>query len=180
MIRFLETPRLILRPLSEKDADGAYPQWFNDAETCAGNSHHVYPYTREQALEYIASVRGSKSSLVLAITLKEDGRHVGNVSLQQIHPIHRSAELAILIGDAECRGKGIGLEACEVLIRHGFQALNLRRIAYGTHAGNTSMRSIAGKLGFEQEGVLKQAVFKNGQYVDVVLYGLLAEQFRPR
>ena len=180
MSRFLETPRLIFRPLTAADADGPYPGWLNDAETCAGNSHHVYPYTREQALEYIASVRGSKSSLVLAVTLKEDGRHVGNVSLQQIHPIHRSAELAILIGDAACRGKGIGLEASEAIIRHGFRTLNLRRVSFGTFEDNSGMRGIAAKLGFQQEGVLRQAVFKNGRYVDVILYGLLAESFNAR
>lgn len=180
MSRFLETPRLILRPLTTADADGPYPGWLNDAETCAGNSHHVYPYTREQALEYIASVRGSRSTLVLAITLKEDGRHVGNVSLQQIHAVNRDAELAVLIGDTACRGKGIGAEACEALVRHGFAALNLRRVHFGTFEDNAGMRGIGVKLGFAQEGVLRQAVFKNGRYVDVILYGLLAETFNAR
>ncbi|MBL9177520.1 MAG: GNAT family N-acetyltransferase [Verrucomicrobiaceae bacterium] len=180
MPRFLETPRLILRPLTTADADGPYPGWLNDAETSAGNSHHVYPYTREQALEYIASVRGSRSTLALAVTLKEDGRHVGNISLQQIHAVNRDAELAVLIGDPACRGKGIGAEACEALVRHGFAALNLHRVHFGTFENNTGMRGIAMKLGFTQEGVLRQAVFKNGRHVDVILYGLLAATFNAR
>lgn len=180
MDRFLETPRLILRPLMAADADGPYPCWFNDAEACAGNSHHIYPYTREQALEYITSILGSKSNLVLAITLKEDGRHVGNISLQQIHFVNRSAELAIIIGDAACRSKGIGVEACKAIIRHAFAALNLHRVSFGTFENNLGMRGIAKKLGFEEEGILKQAVFKNGRYVDIILYGLLADSFKKR
>ena len=177
MDAFLETERLILRPLSEADAEGPYPGWFNDAATCSSNSHHVYPYTREQAREYIKAVRGDRSCLVLAIVLKATKSHVGNVSLQKIHPIHRGAELAIVIGDPLARGNGVGMEACKAIIKHGFDCLNLARIECGTFATNAGMISIAGKLGFEQEGVRRKAVFKEGQYLDVVEFGLLAAEF---
>lgn len=177
MNSFLETERLFLRPLLEADADGAYPDWFNNAETCAGNSHHIYPYTRTQALAYIRSIQGDRSCLVLAIERKSDGAHVGNVSLQNIHPIHRSAELAIVIGDGSARGHGLGEEACGALLTHGFRALNLNRIQCGTFSTNGGMISTALRLGFSQEGVRKQAAFKNGAYVDVVEFGLLASTF---
>ena len=177
MNAFLETERLILRPLTEADADGPYPGWFNDAVTCAGNSHHVYPYAKQQAVDYIKAVRGDRTCLVLAMVLKATNAHVGNISLQQIHPIHRSAELAIVIGDPSARGNGVGFEACQAIIQHGFDALNLHRVECGTLATNAGMISIAKKLGFEQEGTRKQAVFKSGRYVDVVLFGLLAENF---
>lgn len=177
MNAFLETESLILRPLSEEDADGSYPNWFNDRETCAGNSHHTYPYTRTQALDYIKSTRNDHSNLVLAIELKSDHSHVGNVSLQHIHPVHRSAELAIIIGSAAARGQGLGEEACRSIIGHGFRALNLHRIQCGTLASNIGMISTATKLGFVQEGVRRQAIFKEGAYVDVIEFGLLADAF---
>ena len=174
MNAFLETERLILRPLVEADADGSYPGWFNDEATCAGNSHHVYPYTESQALDYIRSLSGDRSCVVLAMETKADKVHVGNVSLQQIHPVHRSAELAIIMGEPSARGKGLGEEACRALISHGFKALNLRRIQCGTLATNHGMVALALKLGFVQEGVRTQAAFKSGAYVDVVEFGLLA------
>jgi len=174
MTAFLETERLVLRPLQDDDAAGPYPAWFNDAQTCSGNSHHVYPYSKSEAIEYIRAVRNDKSRLVLAITMKSDKRHIGNVSLQRIDLLSRSAELAIVVGDKACRGEGIGEEACRSIVNHGVRALNLRRIFFGTFASNNGMIGIGRKLGFEQEGLLRQAAFKDGAYVDVILFGLLA------
>ncbi len=180
MIGFLTTERLSLRTLVDDDAAGPYSDWFNDAETCAGNRHHVYPYSQSQALDYIKSIRSDNSCIVLAITLKSDKRHVGNVSLQNIDPLNRTADLAIIIGDKSCRGQGIGEEACRAIIAHGITALNLHRIACGTLATNEGMIAVARKLGFVQEGVLKEAAFKDGRYIDIVLFGLLATTFDAR
>lgn len=177
MIRFLETARLFLRPLEDADAEGPYPSWLNDGETCAGMRHHVYPYTRQQALTYIRQLPSDKSNLTLAIALKEDQRHVGNISLRDIDPVHRSAELGILLGDPDVRGQGIALEACQAVVHHAFTALNLHRINCGTISSNQAMISVARKLGFRQEGIQREALFKGGRYVDVIVYGLLASDY---
>lgn len=58
MISLLETERVVLRTLVEQDTDESYTDWFNDAETCAGNSHHVYPYSHTQTLDERKSIRG--------------------------------------------------------------------------------------------------------------------------
>src|SRR5436190_11475099 len=103
---FLVGPRLFLRTLTEADADGPYPSWLNDPEVCRGNSHHVFPYTREAALAYIRRVAEARDELVLAVVLHEGDRHIGNIALHNIRPVYRSAELAILIGDRSAWGKG--------------------------------------------------------------------------
>lgn len=169
---FLATPRLLLRPLEPADADGDYPSWLNSAEVSRGNSHHVLPYTRSAAREYIEQV-SSGPDLVLAIVVREGARHVGNISLQGVHPLFRSAELAILIGGSGSRGKGIGLEAAQVVCSHGFRAMNLHRIACATYAHNVAMQRLANALGMREEGRRREAAFKDGRYVDVIEYGLL-------
>ncbi len=173
MTYFLQTQRLGLRALIEEDADGPYLAWLNDEETCAGNSHHIYPYSRNQAIDYIRSVRSDKSSLVLAIIMKSEERHIGNVSLQHIHPVNRSAELAVLIGDKSCRGKGIGEEACRMIVAHGIKALNLRRVTCGTFVANEAMQKVALRLGMKEEGRRREAVYKDGLWQDVIEFGLL-------
>lgn len=174
---FLTGVRLYLRALAEIDADGAYPAWFNDPEVCQGNSHHVFPYTREAAREYIRQSTQTRHSLVLAIVLKDGDRHIGNIALQDIHPINRSAELSIVVGEKEVWGRGLAHEAAALLVAHGFNVLNLWRIGCGTFAGNAPMQRLAARLGMKEEGRRRQAAFKNGHFEDLVEFGLLRGEF---
>jgi N-acetyl sugar amidotransferase len=174
---FLAGEKVILRPLAEADGDGGYPHWFNDAEVCLGNSHHVYPYTREQALEFIRALPGKKNMLALAVIEKAGGKHVGNISLQEINYIHRSAELAIIIGDKASWDRGLGKEAARLLAGHGFMALNLNRIWSGTFESNIGFQKVASSLGMRLEGRRRQAAYKDGRWLDVLEYGLLRGEF---
>ncbi|MBY0370340.1 GNAT family N-acetyltransferase [bacterium] len=178
MLRFLETERLVLRPLEPADAEGPYAQWLNDAEVCRGNSHHVFPYTRQQGADYIRQMAGSNQSIVLGIVWKADSAHVGNIALQNIQWLHRTAEFAILLGDSAYWQRGIGKEAGAALVRHGFETLGLNRIYCGTFAGNHGMQRLATALGMKQEGVRREAVFKNGHYTDVLEYGVLRSEWQ--
>jgi ribosomal-protein-alanine N-acetyltransferase len=174
---FLAGELVALRPLVEADADGPYPGWLNDAEVSRYNSHHVYPYTPDQAREWIRSIP-ARVELVLAITLHPDQAHVGNVSLQAIDRVARSAELAILLGERSAWGRGVGFESAQLVVAHGFGAMNLHRISCGTTEENLAMRRIAEKLGMKQEGVRREAAFSEGRYVDVIEFGLLARDYR--
>ena len=171
---FLTGARIRLRALTAADVDGPYLEWFNDPEVSRLNSHHVFPYTREDALAWVGALAGRRDALVLAIEL--DGRHVGNISLQGIDPVGRSAELAIVL-DKSVWGTGVGTEAAQLLVAHGFRALNLHRIACGTVAANVGMRKLAERLGMTQEGVRREAVWTDGAYHDIVEYGLLAREW---
>lgn len=175
---FLESGRIFLRPLEEADVDKDYGCWLNDPEVCAHNSHAVFPVSRENLIDFVRKSAGSRSEVVLAIICKENGRHIGNISLQGIHWINRSADLAILIGAKDCWGKGYGVEAAGLMVSYGFERLGLHRITCGTFAGNTGMKKIALKLGFAEEGCRRQAAFNKGAFVDILEFGLLAGEFR--
>lgn len=173
---FLSGEKVLLRPLAEEDASGHYPEWLNDQVVCAGNSHGSYPYAKEQALEFIRANRGRKDALVLAVVEKSSGRHVGNVALQAINPIARSAEIAVLLGEKDVWGKGIGTEAVTMLVRHAFLTLNLHRVYFGTPASNIGMQKIGAALGMRKEGCRREAFYKNGTYEDIWEYGLLRSE----
>ncbi len=177
---FLKTAHLDLRPLELSDADGPYLQWFNDPEVCRSNSHFVFPYRREDAIAYIQALNGSRTDLVLAIVERDANRHIGNIALTGMDPIHRSAEFSIVIGEKECWGKGYSKEAGGALVDHGFRALNLNRIHCGTFVDNAAMRKLAEFLGMREEGIRRSALFKNGRYLDVVLYGVLQHEYVTR
>lgn len=174
---FLRGNTIYMRPLLPQDAEGPYKNWFNDAEVCSGNAHHVFPYTPQAALEYIQFAHQTREHLILAIVTWKEHRHVGNIALQHIHPIYRSAEFTIVIGEKSVWGQGIGKEAGKLLCDHGFKALNLHRIYCGTFENNIAMQRLAHYLGMKQEGIRRQAAYKDGRYLDIIEYGVLRDEY---
>lgn len=179
-IPFLEGEHVYLRALVPDDAQGPYPTWFNDPEVCAGSGHHYFPYTVEEAASYIERAREARDELILAIAAREDGRHIGNVTLKRIDPITRSAELAIVIGDKTALGKGYSKEVGRLLCDHAFFELNLNRVHCGTFETNAPMRRLAEYLGMAEEGRRRQAAFKDNRLLDIIEYGVLREEYIAR
>lgn len=177
---FLTGERIYLRGLLESDLDGHYVSWLNDAEVCQYNSHHQFPYSRQSAADYIKSMDGNRSALVLAICLIQGDLHIGNISLQAMNPVSRQAEFAILMGDKRHWGQGYSKEAAYLICKHGFEALNLNRIHCGTSEENVPMQRLAGFMGMKEEGRRRQAHYKNGQYVDLLEYGVLRCEFETK
>ena len=174
---FLTGKTIYLRGLKEEDLSGGYVSWLNDTEVCQYNSHHVFPYSVENVRSYIRESSQAKNALVLAIILKQSNRHIGNISLQNINYINRSAEFAVLLGDKKYWGKGIAKEASRLIVEHGFKELNLNRIYCGTSADNIVMQRLARFLGMSKEGVRRQALYKHGRFVNIIEYGLLKAGF---
>jgi ribosomal-protein-alanine N-acetyltransferase len=176
-IIFLKGERVHLRALSEKDLNDQYLQWLNDEEVCRFNSHAVFPNTEGKMLAYYTGLQNSTKDVVLAIIDSATERHIGNVSLQNINWVSRNAEFAILLGDKDYWGKGLGEEAAQLIVEYGFQRLNLHRIYCGTIQGNEGMIKLAGKLKMKEEGRRREAIYKNGNYLDIFEYGVLRKEF---
>jgi [ribosomal protein S5]-alanine N-acetyltransferase len=174
---FIPGKEISLRPLTEDLLAGTYVSWLNDPEICKYNGHHFFPYTDDSAREYIRHVNQSGHDLVLAIFLNQPARHIGNIALQSICWISRTAEFGILLGERDCMGKGYAYEAAVLVLQHGFRDLGLRRVNCGTSAENTAMQKLAVRLGMKEEGRRRLGMFKNGKPVDVIEYGILNEEF---
>jgi [ribosomal protein S5]-alanine N-acetyltransferase len=179
-IPFLIGKEIYLRLLVETDSEGAYPIWFNDMEVCRENSHHIFPYRLEETRKYIQQADKNRHLLILAIICHKDDAHIGNIALDNINYINRTAELTIVIGDKSCWGKGYGKEAARLICDHGFFVLNLNRVACGTFESNVGMRKLAEYLGMCEEGRRRKAAYKLGRYVDVIEYGVLKEEYVAR
>lgn len=175
---FLKGKNVALRSLDESDIDGPWFEWFNDPETCRFTGHARYPNSMPRMKEHLERVSTSNNIFAFAIVDISSGAHIGVISLQLLLQwIDRTAELAIVIGDPKATGKGYSKEACELLIRHAFLELNLNRVECGTFMTNEPMKKLALSLGMKQEGVRRQQMFRNGEYQDIVEYGLLRQEF---
>jgi RimJ/RimL family protein N-acetyltransferase len=167
-----------VRPLQERDLDGPYPGWFEDQEVCKYNSHGKFAKNADWFRSFYQDLN-REGQLVWAVCHDKDG-HIGNISLQGISFVNRNAEFAILIGNRDHWGKAVGLRAGEALLRHGFFKLNLERIYCGTAATNTSMQKLATQLGMVQEGARRRHLFLDGEWRDMLEYGILREEFQGR
>jgi ribosomal-protein-alanine N-acetyltransferase len=164
-----------LRPLSEKDLEGPYPSWFEDQEVCRYNSHGKFFKSQSYFRQYLNEI-DREDRVILGICHIEDG-HIGNLSLQRISFIDRTAEFAIILGDKRHWGKAVGLLAGRKLLEHGFKKLNLERIYCGTAASNEGMKKLASSLGMILEGTRRQHLFLEGARVDILEYGILRTEF---
>ena len=175
---FLSGAHVGLRKLRISDIEGGYGSWLNDLEVCRYNSHGRFPAAEDQLRKYVEGLDGRAADLVMAMIDLEDQKHIGNISLQNINYIDRSAEIGFVLGVFVYWGKGRAAEASRLLISHGFERLNLQRIYCGTSDDNIRMQHLAERLGFVQEGRRRRAVYNNGKYHDIIEYGLLKSEWR--
>lgn len=174
---FLESDNIGLRSLEADDLNENYLSWLNNQQTSEQNSHAYFPYTQSQLQSFYESASKNKNLLLLAIIHKSDNIHIGNTSLQNINWLYRNAEFAILLGNSNYWGKGYSYEAARLIVKHGFFNLNLHRIYCGTTENNIGMRQLAKKLGMQQEGIRREAFFKNDIYQSIIEFGILRNEF---
>ena len=174
---FITGKRIYLRLLELTDLDGNYVSWLNDPIVSQNNSHHIFPYSKESAESFIKETFIQNDKLVLAVCVKDDDVHIGNISLQKIDFFNQTAEFAIMLGEKEYWGKGYSKEAAELIIHHGFNTMNLKRIHCGTFENNMAMQKLAKYLGFIEEGRRREAFFKNGKFIDIIEFGLLKKEY---
>ena len=161
-----------LRPLRASDVTGRWWQWFNDPEVTRFQAKGYYPNTPESQAQYFASLQGSRTQVVLAIVDRATDLHLGNVGLHEIDPLHRTAVLGIVLGEAAARGRRIGTRAWEAITDYGFLNLNLHKICATFFDGNTPSMKCALAAGYEVEGRQAAQLFKDGRYVDLHHVGL--------
>ncbi len=165
-----------LEPLEPDGITDDYVSWFNDPETFRYLGTK-FGQTRGSVRKYVESIQ--PPNFISRIIQKSDRTYVGNIALHEFDAMNRRMEVGIVIGPPEARGKGLGREACSLVIAFGFDHLNLHKITAGTVAGNVGMSKVFESLGFTLEGTLAEHFYLEGRYHDVYRFGLLRERFRP-
>ncbi len=164
-----------LRAVTREDLP-RYTGWIADPEV-RRYLNFYRPMTLEEEARWFERMAGDESQTVFAIETVDGGRHIGTVGLHGLHSRYRSAEAGIFIGEKEFWGHGYGTEAMRLLLAFAFDQLNLHRVYLHVHGGNARARRSYEKCGFVEEGVLRQAVFKDGDYHDVTVMSVLRDEY---
>ncbi|WDT80179.1 MAG: GNAT family protein [Candidatus Manganitrophus sp.] len=170
---FLEGKRIYLREVRPSDVNERYYRWMNDPEITRFLESRFAPNAIENLRDYVAGKLGDRDNIFLAIVLKKEDRHIGNIKLGPIQWIHRLADIGLLIGEKDCWGKGYATEAIQLVSDYAFNVLNLHKVAAGCYGPNEGSARAFQKAGFVVEGVRKEQFYTNGSYVDDILLGLI-------
>jgi len=164
----LKTQRLTLRPWGVRDVD-VLPEIGNDRRIWLNlRDGFPHPYERANAEAWVALC--SSGAMPHTFAIEFEGRAVGGIGLQGFDDVHRkTAELGYWLGVAHW-GRGIATESVLAMVRHGFDDLGFERIQAGVFAWNEASARVLVKVGFDFEGRMRRHAWKDGRFVDVLLY----------
>ncbi len=174
----LETERLILRPVEEDDAAILHPL-IDDADVAATMLSTPHPYPEGEFRAFIRNARESlerRERYEMAIVLKETGLPVGAIRFFNMAWEHLRCETGCWLGKTYW-GRGYATEATEAMIRFGFEELGLESIHAHCLESNKASARVLEKAGLTLEGKIRRAVRKGDEFHDVLLFGIIREDF---
>jgi RimJ/RimL family protein N-acetyltransferase len=169
----LQGERVLLRAIRRDDLERLC-EFNNDIEVeLAGGGDPPMPQSLErlQADFDRETAKGGRNDATFAIEVA--GQLVGACGLSNFNPTALTCELGIGIGDKAYWGQGYGRECVRLLVEYAFRYRNLRKVWLWVHAANERAIRAYRAAGFVEEGRLRQHVWSNGRYDDVVQMGIL-------
>jgi len=169
-----------LRPIQEEDLPLVL-EWRNSVEV-RKYLLNDQPIPLEAHRQWFESLEKDNRRRVFLIVSRED-RPLGLVQLFAIDRENGHAEWGFYVADPELRRAGFGPEVEYLILCCAFDELGLQRVYCHTLASNRAVLALHERFGFQQEGVLRMHVRRGNQYEDLVVMGILHEEFeqvRPR
>jgi RimJ/RimL family protein N-acetyltransferase len=165
----------------ERDDIQRFTRWINDAEVIKFTSLN-FPISNAMEEKWfdrqLENVPTQGQILAIETRVGNQWVHIGTCDFHDIEPVNHSAEFGIMIGDKEYWNKGCGRETTKLMLQHGFEDLNLNRIYLYVLTENSRGIKAYEAAGFVKEGILRQALYKNGLYNDVVVMSVLHSEWK--
>jgi RimJ/RimL family protein N-acetyltransferase len=158
-----------------RDLIPLYQSWINDLSV--SRFLRAWPMSLDQETGWYENAATSTDMAYFTIYELQDLRPIGGVDLHGIDTVNRTAELGVMIGEKDARGRGLGTEAVRLMCDYGFHALNLHSIWLLTFGWNIAGQKAYVKAGFKEIGRRREARFFDGRYWDDIYYDILRSEF---
>ena len=170
--------RIRLRAAEREDIP-QFLVWINDAEVLEFLMRSLPMSRVEEENWFDRMMQSPPAEHVLVIEAKtEDGwKAIGNTGFMDFNWFDRNAEVGIMIGEKEYWNRGYGREVMKLMLRHGFNTLNLHRIWLRVFEHNLRGIRAYEHAGFVHEGRLRQDAFRNGKYCDLLVMSVLRTEW---
>lgn len=177
MNAFLTGDKVLLRSLELDDLD-LFWMWFADREAIKYSlGTWLFPWSKNETEMWLKQTLQDKETLTLGVIEKEAGQLIGYAGITSISRVNHSGEYYIFLGAKGSWGKGYGTEVTQLIIRYGFASLNLHRIMLTVSTLNAGGVKAYTRAGFQQEGVLRQACYRDGVYHDKIVMAILRTEW---
>ncbi|HLI51682.1 MAG TPA: GNAT family N-acetyltransferase [Thermomicrobiaceae bacterium] len=176
----VETPRLLLRPMSLDDAEDmfAYASDPQVVRFTSWNVHQSIDDTRAFLQHTVDAYRDDRAA-GWAVEHKADRRMIGTCGFIWWNQADAKAELGYALS-RDYWGQGYATEAASASIDFGFQVMRLHRIQAGCVAANTGSVRVLEKIGMTLEGTQREAVLDDYSFADLLLYAILRQEWEAR
>lgn len=169
--------RVYLVPFSEQHlADSKYLSWVSDPNVMryVGRDEYLRPIAFSEVRKYVERLWSAKGCTFLAIHHSAHDAFIGTVKIHffDLEGQRRGvADIGIMIGNRDFRGKGLASDALHTACRYAFDELAARKLTAGAMAPNEPVIRAFKKIGFVEEGRLRNHLLVAGEQVDHVLLG---------
>ena len=173
--------RVRLRAAEREDVKNFYV-WVNDPDVTRYLSLYLPMSTVDEENWFNSMTQRSQSEKTLVIEVRDGNgwKMIGNCGVFDIDTIGRLGEIGIMLGEKDEWDKGYCTEAMSLLVHHCFETLNFNRVYLRVYAENLRAKRAYEKAGFVEEGRLREAVYKNGKYDDVIIMSVLRAEWIAR
>ena len=170
--------RIRLRQAEHADLP-TFVGWLNDPEVRHGIQMHLPMSMAREEAWFEEMLKRPLDTQILVIEAKKgkSWATIGTCGFHNIDTRVHSSEVGILIGDKTYWNKGYGTETMRLLLKHGFETLNLNRIDLMVYEDNPGALRAYEKAGFVLEGRLRQAHYSDGVYKDVLIMSVLRSEW---
>ncbi|MFC1947167.1 GNAT family N-acetyltransferase [Chloroflexota bacterium] len=179
----LETDRIVLRELTDEDIYAMFPH-YSDEEVWKYIDTYPAKDPREilEVINWGKYILGNNTGVLWGLFSKEDGSFIGEMN----YAGRRDATIEGKIRRAEIGynmvrkywGKGLAAEALREIIRYTFDTTEIYRLEATIRPENTRSRNLASRMGFHEEGTLRDYILWDGKYWDMVMYSLLKKEWQ--
>lgn len=179
MVSFKLQSGVTLREFEHGDAQAVFETVLANYDHLKGFMHWMSPdYSIQSARDFIEqSIAGRADRKALGFGIFREDSFIGSIGFVYFDWLAKKAEIGYWIARDD-EGKGIITEASRLLIHFAFTELGLNRIEIRCSAVNLRSSAVPKRLGFTQEGHLRQAEYRNGGLHDFEIYGLLASEWQ--
>lgn len=177
---FWQDEEIRLRAIQEGDWEGHYYNRYDTPGRRLVDCEVELPPTIAEAKNFADTFldfsNGSGHGRIMFTIENLNGENVGGLNINSIDERNGTFGIGIQV-DRDQRGKGYGTRAMRILLRYAFLERRLNKFDVGVLEGNIASATMMKKLGCIQEGERRQAIYMNGRYYNMLLFGLTKEEF---